>query len=431
MPGTGGTWISSDSSIATITDEGVITGRAGGEVTFTYTDSATGCSNTTKGTITVHNLPIVGLSEIEVCVGENITATPSTDGVWSSSNDQIATVTNAGIVTGLSEGQTTLRYTNTATGCSNITPFAIIVHPLPVVSTSSDVTCVNSTITAMPNTAGTWSSSDSSIATITDGGVITGRAAGEVAFTYTDSVTGCSNTTIGKMTVYNVPIIGVTSNEVCVGSAIQVTSDTDGSWMSSNTDVAIISAEGMVKGISAGIVTVSFKNNNSGCTNTIAEKITVKPLPTLNLSGTEVGVGNTLNATPTTGGTWYSSNNGVATITSDGIITGISEGGVIFTYTDNATGCANQTAEIIRVYEIFTEIPNKLSPNNDGINDYWDLKGFGEGAKIEIRDRWGQVVFETTNYKDEWNGWNLPIGTYYYVINKEGDIYKGFIYLSR
>ena len=104
---------------------------------------------------------------------------------------------------------------------------------------------------------------------------------------------------------------------------------------------------------------------------------------------------------------------------------------MIFTYTDNATGCANQTAEMIRVYEIFTEIPNKLSPNNDGINDYWDLKGFGEGAKIEIRDRWGQVVFETTNYKDEWNGGNLPIGTYYYVINKEGDIYKGFIYLSR
>src|SRR5206468_1866900 len=56
-PTTGGTWISSNTSIATVTNAGVITGVSAGSVTFTFTDGTTGCTNTTTS-VTVNARPL-------------------------------------------------------------------------------------------------------------------------------------------------------------------------------------------------------------------------------------------------------------------------------------------------------------------------------------------------------------------------------------
>ncbi|TNE75522.1 MAG: gliding motility-associated C-terminal domain-containing protein, partial [Bacteroidetes bacterium] len=59
-----------------------------------------------------------------------------------------------------------------------------------------------------------------------------------------------------------------------------------------------------------------------------------------------------------------------------------------------------------------------------------------ENCKVQISNRWGQVVFETTNYNNEWdgtsNGQQLPDGTYFYVISCDDDrLYQGSISLMR
>ncbi|MDP1843817.1 MAG: PKD domain-containing protein, partial [Sediminibacterium sp.] len=68
-------------------------------------------------------------------------------------------------------------------------------------------------------------------------------------------------------------------------------------------------------------------------------------------------------------------------------------------------------------------VPNAFSPNGDGINDRWSILYLESypGATVDVYDRYGQVVFSSVGYSVDWDGTvkgkNLPIGTYYYIIN--------------
>lgn len=78
----------------------------------------------------------------------------------------------------------------------------ITVNALPIVSTSASSVFVDSTITLSPTSGGTWVSSDPSKASVTNAGLVTGKAQGVVNFTFTSNTTGCSATT-SNVTVIN------------------------------------------------------------------------------------------------------------------------------------------------------------------------------------------------------------------------------------
>lgn len=61
---------------------------------------------------------------------------------------------------------------------------------------------------------------------------------------------------------------------------------------------------------------------------------------------------------------------------------------------------------------------NAFTPNNDGFNDTWVIDRIQEfqNAQIVVYSRWGAKVFQATNYKNNWDGDNLPAATYYFVI---------------
>ena len=74
-------------------------------------------------------------------------------------------------------------------------------------------------------------------------------------------------------------------------------------------------------------------------------------------------------------------------------------------------------------------IPSAFSPNGDGLNDVWIIKGLESypNLTIDIFNRWGSIVYRTNGYDDAraWDGTigngNAAIGTYYYVIDlKDG-----------
>jgi len=190
-PTTGGTWTSSDNTKATVTNAGVVTGVAAGTATFKFTNSTTTCSATTSS-VTINALPVVSAVS-QVCIGSTITLSPTTGGTWTSSDNTKATVTNAGVVTGVAAGTATFKFTNSTTTCSATTS-SVTINALPLVSAAASV-CVASTITLSPTTGGTWTSSNILFATVTDAGVVTGVADGSVTFAFTQTSTGCSNTT--------------------------------------------------------------------------------------------------------------------------------------------------------------------------------------------------------------------------------------------
>jgi gliding motility-associated-like protein len=94
----------------------------------------------------------------------------------------------------------------------------------------------------------------------------------------------------------------------------------------------------------------------------------------------------------------------------------------IFTVTLIVTdeiGCEDaSTQHVFSTFE-FT-VPEGFSPNGDGINDEFEILGLEtiDGTQVQIFNRWGTVVFESSNYKpgNFWDGDNLPDGTYFYII---------------
>ena len=84
-------------------------------------------------------------------------------------------------------------------------------------------------------------------------------------------------------------------------------------------------------------------------------------------------------------------------------------------------------------------IPNLFTPNGDGNNDAFEIRGlelFAENDLI-IVNRWGNQVYRSDNYRNDWTGEGLNEGTYYYILRvKEGagsdwQTFKGYITLIR
>jgi gliding motility-associated-like protein len=351
-PTTGGTWATSDPLIATITNGGVVTGVLAGTANMTFTNTTTGCSSlAASGAITVNPLPTVTVpGSGEVCVGQTITLSPTTGGTWASSNTGIATITDAGVVTGVAAGTANMVFTNATTNCSSLAASgAVTVNPLPTVTVpGSGEVCVGQTITLSPTTGGTWASSNTGIATITDAGVVTGVAAGTANMVFTNTTTNCSSLAAsGAVTVNPLPTVTVPgSGEVCVGQTITLSPTTGGTWASSNTGIATITDAGVVTGVAAGTANMVFTNATTNCSSLAASgAVTVNPLPTVTVPGSgEVCVGQTITLSPTTGGTWASSNTSIATITNGGVVTGVAAGTANMVFTNTTTNCSSLAA---------------------------------------------------------------------------------------
>ena len=331
----GGTWTSSNTGVATIgLATGFVNGVSPGSTMITYT-LPTGCLRDTLLTVNPNPAPISGITS--VCFGLTTTLTDATiGGSWSSSNTAIGSVgSSTGIVTGTGAagGTVTITYTLN-TGCINT--IVVTVNPLPTAILGANTVCVGQTITLTDATAGgTWSSSNTGIAIIgSSTGVVTGVSQGVVTITYELS-TGCIATT----TITVNPLSPITGNPtLCIGLTTNLTDATaGGTWSSSNGAVASIGSTGIVTGITAGTSIISYVLP-TGCTATVV--VTVNALPTAILGTLSVCVGQTTSLSDgTAGGTWTSSNTGVATIgTSSGIVTGISAGTSIITYT-MGSGC--------------------------------------------------------------------------------------------
>src|ERR1041385_5129573 len=80
-------------------------------------------------------------------------------------------------------------------------------------------------------------------------------------------------------------------------------------------------------------------------------------------------------------------------------------------------------AEVIPKPRLY--IPSAFTPNNDGINDVFGVNGEGlQNFHIMVYDRWGQVIFETTNPHQNWDGKykgvQVESGVYTYEIFVKG-----------
>ncbi|WP_317169099.1 gliding motility-associated C-terminal domain-containing protein [Flavivirga algicola] len=116
----------------------------------------------------------------------------------------------------------------------------------------------------------------------------------------------------------------------------------------------------------------------------------------------------------------------------------------------DATGCTEESFTTEEIIEPLVESKYGFSPNGDGINDFWEIRGIENSPQntVDIYNRWGDLVFSISNYNNtsnvfrgEANNLNnmgantLPNGTYFFDIKISGTHnlkkLKGFLVIKR
>ncbi len=350
----GGTWSSSNISIANVDASGVVTGVAAGIATITYTTVA-GCVVTKA--ITVNSLPTFIGPDIVLCEGATVpfsTTSSFTLSTAAPSVASVATVTPTSVtLTGVSAGSTSLIMTFVSTGCSASKP--VTVNPAPATITGSAAVCTGNTTTLSSSPAGgTWSSSNTSIATVgSASGSVSGVSAGTCTISYTIS-TGCVTTRV--VTVTNTPAAVTVSGggTFCGSTTITASGGTGGTIYFQGTTsggTSTATAAGSQSVTASG--TYYFRAQSAGgCWGPEGSvTVTIDPLPAAITGVASLCVSSfTSLTTTTTGGTWSTSGASVASVGSSGVVTGLSPGTATIVFTVTSTGCS--TSRIVTVYPL-------------------------------------------------------------------------------
>lgn len=336
----GGTWSSGSTGIATVGTSGIVTGVSPGVATISYTN-ASGCAATKN--ITVNITPsALSPSSSPVCVGGTTTFTNSVSGgTWTSSAAGTASVAG-GVVSGVSAGTATITYTIGT--CFVTAPVTVIASPAAISPAGAVSICVGATASLSdPTPGGTWSSGAPGVATVGTTGLVTGISGGTATISYTN-VAGCPATKV--VTVNSTPsAISPSSTTICTGSMVTLTNSVSGgTWTSSAPGTASVSAGGVVTGVAIGTATITYAIGT--CTALATVTVNLSPSAGTITGPTLVCVGATASlSNATSGGVWSSSAPGIASVGSTGIVTGVSAGAAIISYTvTNGCGTISTTA---------------------------------------------------------------------------------------
>jgi len=250
---------------------------------------------------------------------------------------------------------------------------------------------------------------------------------------------GCSSdTSIILNTIHPQPVttFGINKTNVCLGDDIffsDSTNSMDGITIQWNWDIG-----GGIKKDSANFYynyplaqtyQVSlFTVNSHGCkSNLLTKSLTVHPYPVANAGPDRVmleGGSITIEASTTGIIQQYAWSPPLYLNTTSILKPACVNAKDDITYTltvTSAGGCKATDDVFIDVLKV-PRIPNTFSPNNDGINDFWEIQFLNEykNNRTQVFTRAGQLVFESKGIYKPWNGTYLgkplPIDTYFYII---------------
>ncbi len=358
-------WTSSTPAVATITPStGMITAVSSGSTLI----SATAGGKTASATLTVAgNGPSGSVSAVRLSMaataigfGQSLPATATVlDAAgnvttahpisWTSSSTNVALVSQAGMVTGLSAGTSTISATSEGVaGTLLVTVGAVPVNSIVVELTPGSVTVNGSSHAAatvkdiggntLTDSTVTWGTSNSDVATVAQDATVKGIASGLANITATvEGVTGSATIAVGNAPVANVattlkPQIFVGEHAQAAAALTDASGATltgrDIDWVSSNPSVASVGSDGSVTGVAAGTATITAtsEGKSGAAPITVTAVVTLVPT-TVNVSLSASTIGTTGNGTAsavvldqagnTMSGqtvTWSSSNTSVVTI---------------------------------------------------------------------------------------------------------------------
>lgn len=341
----------------------------------------------------------------------------------------------------------------TENGCTGIDSILISVAPAvtaPVITLDgSNVLCegqTTATLTSSYAIGNQW---------FLDGNAIAGETGSSIEVSdggsYTVVVTspeGCSaiSTPVGITVKPIIPIdITAADTVVCNNEVVNIDLSATGGFVSYFWDITGETTS-TITAINTGIFTVTGTTED-GCSSTASIQIINNQQFELNLSSpvffddynvSAQGANDgsiDLTVFDGSGNFTYNWSNGGTTADLSGLA-----GGVYSVSVTDEQGCTVTDSITLKEPEAI-KLPNGFTPNGDGFNDFYVIKGIQgyPGNKVNIFNRWGNLVYSTQDYQNNWSGVSndgnlLPDGTYFIVVdlNKEGtDNVKNYIDLRR
>ncbi len=320
----GGTWSTSDASLATIDlFTGELTALSSGTTTISYTLGT--CSSTAGLSVSTPVGLISGSSSI--CTGVATTLTDSiAGGSWSVSNGTgSATIDAAGNITGVSVGTAVVSYNNGS--CRATLEVNINQAPAPIVGTT--VLCAGTTSALTDSIAGgLWTSSNASLAIVDPtSGLLTGNIAGLDTVFYTYGTCGVSV----AVTVNIAPAAISGPSKICFGTNVSYSDSIGGGTWSlvAGSGTAVLSGSSL-SATANGDVNLYYTIGS--CQASLNVTITSIPAPITGAANVCETVSTTL-SNAVGGGTWVSAAPAVATIDAiTGVTTGVTAGAAVISY---------------------------------------------------------------------------------------------------
>jgi uncharacterized protein YjdB len=403
---------------------------------------------------------------------------------WSSDNESVATVDDSGMVTAVSVGSAVITVTTedggrTATCAVTVEaddPFAIRVTGVALNKNSFTITAgEEETLTAniTPSDATrqnvTWRSDNTTVARVDENGVVSALSAGIAVITVTTRNGGYTATCTVTVEAAPVGVVtGVTlnrstltltggtgsNNTATLTATVQPTDaiNKNISWSSSNEGVATVNTSGLVTGVAPGNAVITVTTEESGYTATCAVTVNARPVTGITLNKSDIpnmmiGETITLIATITPAGatnknvTWSSSDNGVATVDQNGVVTAIALGDVDITVrTQDGNREANCYFTVVPIHKKIkiTNIAGLIDESN--AVEIFLLNTLANGYNAPVAgvidsgnrpliprdiDDDGSLTISLADSGSYWNG----TGEYYIVLRMMRDYYTYYRYL--
>jgi uncharacterized protein YjdB len=300
MKGYKTTWQSSDPTIASVSNTGLVTGNAAGSVTITaaVSDRLAAVQLTVEPPPARVTTIVVDPANVSLGVGDTtrlVTVVKDQYGntmhgyetTWQSSDTTIASISSAGIVTGIAAGPVVITATvsgQAATAQLAVRPPAppvvtsLVIDPatagLAVGETMQLVAVVkDETGATVRGHETSWQSSDTTVASVSAAGLVTGVAVGSATIT----ATVADRSAVAQFSVLppgqRIPTTLAIESRIATfgaGDSTQLTAvakDQNGhtmhgqraTWQSSDTTIAFVSGSGVVTGIGSGVATITAK----------------------------------------------------------------------------------------------------------------------------------------------------------------------------
>ncbi len=440
VSGNGVVFTVSDPTVATVSNAGLLTALAPGTTTVAATisgRSATSIVNVLPSAVSLvqvtpasRSLFVGNRLALEARLFNNRGASLTDRRVtWSSSDNQIASVSSDGLVSALSPGADTITANSDGKSGSAVVTGARVPVSILTIAPQRDTIDVGATrqlsATATDSVGGllvgrlvSWSTSNSAIATVSSAGLISAIAPGTVTVSaLSEGITGVSNIVVRLRPVAAIAITP-TSSTLPVGNFQQIiatVSDANGnvlngrtvSWQSTNPSVATVTGAGVVAAIAPGNAVITATSEGRSANATVQVKPVAVAQVQLSPAGASVLVAGTiqLTATPLSSSgvaltgrtvTWTSASPSIASVNASGRITGVSPGiAAIRATIDGVTGTSTITVNAAPVASI------SISPSGATISPNGSVQ-----LTAVLKDEAGNVL---TGRSVEWSSSNESI----------------------